>query len=190
MGATNLSGGVVVISITALFVVLLWVYAQTPGENLASAVSMPTAATSLDVAFLVGGAVVEPQHPQFLVLWFLGENLRYGLPDRVTVLCPSQHYLVGGVIFRTQTTTFTVPVVLTVALGGWLTGGGWCLLVVVVWWCSLGVGSGASDAVGRPISSPCAGVSPLLRKLKISRGCRGVAASLLLLVLSRFIFAL
>ena len=52
--------------------------------------------------FLVEGAVVELQPPQFFALWSPGENLGSGLLGRMTVLCPRQHYLLGGAILETQ----------------------------------------------------------------------------------------
>ena len=65
--------------------------------------SMSAAMLSVDIVFLVGGVVVELQHLQYFVLWYPGENLRSGLSDRMTVLCPCRHYLPGGVILETQT---------------------------------------------------------------------------------------
>ena len=41
--------------------------------------------------------------PAPIVFWWSpGENLGSGLPDRMTVLCPGQHYFLGGVILETQ----------------------------------------------------------------------------------------
>ena len=107
--------------------------AQTPGENPTSTMLMSAATTSMDVVFLIGCAVVELQHLQYSVLWSPGENLRLGLPNRMTVLCPRQHYLLGGVILETQTTASVCGVWLRVV----------CLVVLVVcptqdrWWCAL-----------------------------------------------------
>ena len=70
--------------------------------------SMSAAMVSVDIVFLVGGVVVELQHLQYLVLWYPGENLRSGLSDGMTILCPCRHYLLGGVILETQTTA-SVP---------------------------------------------------------------------------------
>ena len=42
------------------------------------------------------------EHPPFIAWWSPGENPWFGLPDQMTVLCPRQHILLGGVILETH----------------------------------------------------------------------------------------
>lgn len=75
-------------------------------------------------------------HLQFFALWSPGENLGPSLLDRMTVLCPWQHALLGGAILETQRRALLLPMV--VGSFGW-------------WWCGyLGADGGMLSLLGWP----------------------------------------